>query len=123
MSPMIGLINIKNISNPTVYVTDANFDYGLETGTSTLYLEAIDAKGKKFHFYSESNYLTTSERDDLVLKPGDQYEFSQDLMTLHHFPYSGKYKVRVVLRPSVNTKGLEKTYYSNWVDVEIKGSK
>lgn len=123
MSPMLALINIKNVNHAPLYVSNSNFDYGLETGESTLYLEAMDAKGTKFDFYSESNYIVFSEREDLVLKSGDQYEFEQDLMTLHHFPYPGKYRVRVAMRPSVNTKGLEETYYSNWVEIEVISSK
>jgi len=119
MIPLKAIINFKNIDHPPITVTDANFDYGLEMGNSTLFLEAVNEKGKKFHFYNASNYIVVSERDDLVLKAGEQYEFEQDLMSLHLFPYPGKYKVRVALRPSVNTKGLENTYYSNWVEIEV----
>ncbi len=41
---------------------------------------------------------------------------TQDLTFLYHFDNPGKYKIRLVLRPTKDSSGLEGIYYSNWLN-------
>ncbi len=110
---------IVNVNHPKITILRNNLDYGLESDVSSVYLEAVSEDGHKFRFFTETEYASFGNGNDFNLDKGKVYSESIDITHLHQFPYEGKYKVRLVIRPSANLKGLDKTYYSNWETIEI----
>ncbi len=110
---------IKNISHPDIEIKDNLLTYGVEGTSVNLYLEAISENGEKFIFFNDEISTSTNENKNFNLKAGAQKDESIDITSLHHFPYAGKYRVRIVFQPSNGVKGLSNKYYSNWVDLVI----
>lgn len=119
MSSCNAELEIKNVSHPTQIVVNDNLNFNLESSESDLYLEAISADGKKFRFFSNTEYYFYSSNETTTLNSGAVYLKEINLTEAHHFPYPGKYKVRIVLRPSDNLTGLKNIYYSNWEELTI----
>lgn len=120
MSSCYAEVVVKNINHDLITLKDGFLDYGLEyKNSSSLYLEAVDSNGVKFHFFEKGFSDTYGSNDQLKLDVGDEYIKNIDITKFHHFSRTGKYKVRVCLRPSKRTKGLKETYYSNWVEIEV----
>ena len=110
---------IKNLNHPKIVIINDYLDFNLESSESDIYLEAISEDGKKFRFFSNAEYGYFSPNENKTLNSGEEYLKEINLTEVHHFPYPGKYKVRIVLRPSGNLKGLKNTYYSNWQELTI----
>ncbi|MDH4471454.1 MAG: hypothetical protein QE487_02545 [Fluviicola sp.] len=110
---------IKNLNHPKITIVNDYLDYSLESSESDIYLEAISEDGKKFRFFSNAEYGYFSSNENKILNSGEEYFKEINLTEVHHFPYPGKYKVRIVLRPSDNLKGLKTIYYSNWQELII----
>ncbi|NOQ72913.1 MAG: hypothetical protein GQ574_12970 [Crocinitomix sp.] len=120
MTPVMANLIVKNISFPELIIKGGLLDFGHEVGSMTsLFLEAVDSDENKFHFFKANTYSSTSSSPNHTLKAGSELNKRMDIFHLHHFAYPGTYKVRVGLRPSKNVRGLENTYYSNWVTVTI----
>lgn len=120
MSSCNGKLIITNNSHPTVTIKGGLLDFGHEIGSSSsLYPEAIDSVGSKFHFFKSGWYSESTPNSDFKLESGTQFEMEIDVFKFHHFAYPGNYKVRLCLRPSSGLKGLNNTYFSNWQAVQI----
>jgi hypothetical protein len=119
MSSCNARLTLRNTAYQQLTIVGNNLDYGLENSNSALYLEAISEDGKKFCFFTEIDSHIYSGDNDTKLSAGEVYNQEVDLTFVHQFPYAGTYKVRVVLRPSKNVKGLEQTVYSNWETLVI----
>ncbi len=115
-----GTILIENHSHPLIEIKDMWSIFGHETELNkSLYLEAIDSTGKKFHFFCKNTYSGFGKKEVHEIHPGESFEFEEEVFGSHYLPYTGKYSVRLALRPSVHTQGLINTYFSNWVDITV----
>lgn len=123
MSSCMATISMTNNTEKDIRIKNSLIDDGLEQDSTTMYLEAVNHLGEKFIFFTSSTYAQYSDKDDEVLKVGESFNTKKDLTFVHQFPYPGFYEIRVAIRPSENLIGLDKTYYSNWVTLQILDKK
>jgi hypothetical protein len=110
---------IENRNHPELKVKDGVFDFGLENSETELFLEAIDSSGKKFQFISNDEFFKLGKDQEFTLVQGKSTSLELDISEQHHFPIEGKYRVRIVLRPTKYLKALTKNYYSDWQDLYV----
>jgi hypothetical protein len=115
-----GTLAIVNNSHPAIIIREGLLDLGHEVGSSnSLFLEATDADGNKFHFLKDGHYSTTSHNADDTLETGFVYVKELNVLADHHFAYPGNYNIRLGLRHSGRLNELKQTYYSNWCEIEV----
>ncbi len=120
MSDCMANIELKNTNASPVTILNSILHYDIARSKSALYLEAMNSKGDKFNFYHQSTSSTTSPASNTLLQKGESFIYSLNIGSLHQFPYPGVYTIRLAIRPSENTIGLSKTYYSNWQYLKVK---
>lgn len=119
MTPCQFNLIIDNRSHPNLKLKDGVFDFGLENGESELFLEAVDSSGKKFQFVSNDEFYKLGKDHEYTLVQGKSISIELNITEQHHFPKEGKYRVRIVLRPTKNLQALTKNYYSNWQELFV----
>lgn len=110
---------IENNNLPKITVKDGSISLCLESSKSELYLEAISEDGKKFHFFTEKEFFFYGNGKDILIEPKGIFSKEINLTESHHFPNSGTYKIRIAIRQTKNMDGIDKTYYSNWINLVI----
>ncbi|MCC6702936.1 MAG: hypothetical protein IT221_15500 [Fluviicola sp.] len=110
---------IENRSHPELKIKNGVFDFGLENGESELFLEAIDSSGKKFQFVSNNEFFKLGKDQEFTLAQGMSTSIELDITKQYHFPMEGKYRVRIVLRPTKYLQALTKNYYSDWQELNV----
>lgn len=114
MSDCYAKLIIENKELQKLTIRDNSLRFCLENSGTELYLEAISADGRKFHFFTETEISFFGDGKDLIIAPKENYTKLINLTQFHQFPNPGTYRVRVAIRPTKNISGLNKTYYSNW---------
>ena len=119
MSDCYAELIIENSSLPKISVRESNLNLCLENSGSELYLEAISADGKKFHFFTESEISFYGNGKELIIDSKGKHMKDINITQFHQFPNPGTYQVRIAIRPTKNISGLNQTYYSNWETLVI----
>ncbi|MNE66201.1 hypothetical protein D3C80_1617360 [compost metagenome] len=114
MSDCYAELIIENNSLPKISVQESNLNLCLENSGSELYLEAISADGKKFHFFTESEISFYGNGKELIIDSKGKHTEEINITQFHQFPNPGAYQVRIAIQPTKNISGLNQTYYSNW---------
>ncbi|MDG1914028.1 MAG: hypothetical protein P8I55_05490 [Crocinitomix sp.] len=115
-----GNLAIVNNSHPDIVIREGLLDLGHEVGSSnSLFLEAADSNGNKFHFLQEGHYSASSNNPNDTLKTTFVYVKELNVLAHHHFAYPGNYLIRLGLRHSGRLDELKQTYYSNWFEIEV----
>jgi tetratricopeptide (TPR) repeat protein len=118
MSNCNAKITLQNNGDETIEIDGGSLFFGLEKDDFSLYLEA-EFNGKRFIFFSSGEFEIYGPNKVTFVKKKESVTNEISITEQHHFPYLGIYKIRVVLRPSKQTKGINQTYYSNWEKLEI----
>ena len=119
MSDCYAKISFQNNGDETIEIDGGSLFFGLEKDDFSLYLEA-EFNGKRFVFFSNGEFEIYGPDKVTFVKQKESITDEILITEQHHFPYAGTYKIRVVLRPSTQIKGLNKTYYSNWEKLVIE---
>jgi tetratricopeptide (TPR) repeat protein len=119
MSDCYAKISMQNKGKETIEINGGSLFFGHEKSNFSLYLEA-EFNGKRFVFFSYGEFEIYGPDKVTIVKEKETITDEILITEQHHFPYAGTYKIRVVLRPSTQIKGLNKTYYSNWEKLVIE---